>query len=96
MRTNDLSPYARGVLAFDEKRRLAFHVSSLRLHAMGMHPGKASLYRVWLTDRHGDRRALREDVPGGRLFAAIADLLIEAGEPLPTEDQWAEISSVLA
>lgn len=95
MRT-DFTPYSRGVLAFDEKRRLAFHVSSLRLHVVGMHPGKASLCRVWLTDRHGDRRALREDVPGGRLFAAIADLLIKAGEPLPTEDQWADISAVIS
>lgn len=95
MNTANLSPYARGALEFDEKRRLAFHVSSLRLHASGSHPGKTSTYRTWLTDRHGNLRGKREDVPTSGLFAAIESLLDEAGEPLPNVDQWADIWSVV-
>lgn len=93
MNTSDLSPYARGAMTFEEKRRLGFHVSPLKLHAHGSHPGKTATFRVWLSDRKG-LVAVEENVPAARLFPTIEKLLADAGEPLPTIDQWASIAEL--
>lgn len=91
----DLTPYARGAMTFEEKRLLSFHVSSLKVHAVGDHPGKTAHFKAWITDRHDKTLASEPDVPARLLFATISTLLAEAGDPLPAEDPWASLEQVM-
>lgn len=93
MNIGHLSSAARLAIGFDGMRRLGFHVSSRRLSVNGVTVNGP--FRVTLSDSHG-LLGERPAVSGVGLFAAIESLLAEAGEPLPTVDQWADISSILA
>ncbi len=92
MRTN-FTPWARSALGYDAMERLRWHLArglTLDVSADG------SPYRFWVRLFRPDGSKVVEvrNVIRGSLFETICTLLIEAGEPLPTEIEFQRMKAL--
>lgn len=88
-----LTPWARGALTADQQRRLGFHDS--RGLTLDVCSGSS---KAWFTVAVSRQSVVLARKEAGRevLFERIVTMLSEVGEPLPTDEQWAELAGIFA